>query len=320
MANALGIDVYEGSGNIDWTQVVMSGRVFASIKSAEGVNYRDSRYKSNYEGAGAAGVLRMTYIYAHPNDSPRGTVDNLLGAIAGTSPELGIALDLEVTDGVSNTQLQAWVDAFAADLSAKNGEAPLDYSYPAFIHGHKLRFGLSKSCGLWIADYGVTSPPQGMDWAFWQYSSTGRVPGVQGNCDLDEFNGDVTALKAWAKAKGAIGMPYPTVKATVDGKSYKAIAVNNEVYLVWTAFRDHGANLTKIAYGDVEIGGKKPPQVTQDGNTYIIYSALPHESYTRHADGSFAFSTKSQTLKTVNERPVSVTLTYPDGSTQTFKA
>jgi len=33
-------------------------------------------------------------------------------------------------------------------------------------------------------------------WTFWQYSQTGHAPGVNGNVDLDRFNGDAEQFRA----------------------------------------------------------------------------------------------------------------------------
>jgi len=50
----------------------------------------------------------------------------------------------------------------------------------------------------WIARWGSTAPS--VDWDFWQYSSTGKVDGVQGTgagyVDLDRFRGDLARLDA----------------------------------------------------------------------------------------------------------------------------
>lgn len=48
---------------------------------------------------------------------------------------------------------------------------------------------------LWIAHWGVQAPTlpadgwAGRGWAVWQHSSTGKVPGIQGNVDLDVLQG-----------------------------------------------------------------------------------------------------------------------------------
>ncbi|SFU71211.1 phage baseplate protein [Alicyclobacillus macrosporangiidus] len=93
---------------------------------------------------------------------------------------------------------------------------------------------------------------------------------------------------------------YPAVKATVNGKPYQAIAVNWVTYLIWTVARDTGCNLTKVAYGDVEINGVKPPQVTYNGNTYIQWSSIPtiDPNPTKASDGTWQFRTSAAAAST----------------------
>ncbi|MDK8193954.1 GH25 family lysozyme [Paenibacillus sp. UMB7766-LJ446] len=52
---------------------------------------------------------------------------------------------------------------------------------------------------LWIARYSNTKVPDDQpawkNWTIWQYSDAGKVPGITGNVDLNEFNGNLTELK-----------------------------------------------------------------------------------------------------------------------------
>lgn len=86
-------------------------------------------------------------------------------------------------------------------------------------------------------------------------------------------------------------MAYPSVPCQLNGKPYLAVAVGDVTYPIWTMARDAGVNLTNVAYGDVEINGSKPPQVTQGGNTFIEWSSIP--GITPHAlsGGGFNFTT-----------------------------
>ena len=52
-----------------------------------------------------------------------------------------------------------------------------------------------------FANYGATCPlmPSNFtQWKMWQYSSTGTVPGISGSVDMDEFNGSLSQLVAFA--------------------------------------------------------------------------------------------------------------------------
>ncbi len=82
---------------------------------------------------------------------------------------------------------------------------------------------------------------------------------------------------------------YNTIQAQVNGKNYLSIGVQARTYVIWTAWRDLGCNLTKTDFGDVEIDGVKPPQVTQEDNTYIDWYSLPNVHAIRLSDGGWNF-------------------------------
>jgi hypothetical protein len=60
---------------------------------------------------------------------------------------------------------------------------------------------------LWHAQYTSASCPTisdyWSDWAFWQFSSTGSVPGIGGNVDTNRFNGTEDDLRALAQSNRA---------------------------------------------------------------------------------------------------------------------
>jgi lysozyme len=55
---------------------------------------------------------------------------------------------------------------------------------------------------LWTPHYtesGCPGVPAGWKrWTFWQKTSSGRVPGIAGNVDMNDFNGDEAALQRFA--------------------------------------------------------------------------------------------------------------------------
>jgi GH25 family lysozyme M1 (1,4-beta-N-acetylmuramidase) len=53
------------------------------------------------------------------------------------------------------------------------------------------------NCPLWIANWGASwplVPPAWDTWSFWQWTSSGHIDGVSGNCDFDYFNGGYDRL------------------------------------------------------------------------------------------------------------------------------
>ncbi|GEO28034.1 hypothetical protein AAC03nite_38190 [Alicyclobacillus acidoterrestris] len=106
---------------------------------------------------------------------------------------------------------------------------------------------------------------------------------------------------------------YPAVQAQVDSKPYLAVEAgsNYATYLIWTVARDTGCNLTKVAAGDVEIDGKKPPQVYDGKNTYIEWSAIPtiDAHPVKDAKGVWQFKTKAKAVQPT-PAPAPVTHNY----------
>lgn len=51
---------------------------------------------------------------------------------------------------------------------------------------------------MWFARYDVQRPEdfsEWIEWKFLQYTSSGQVPGIMGNVDLNEFNGSINELE-----------------------------------------------------------------------------------------------------------------------------
>lgn len=109
---------------------------------------------------------------------------------------------------------------------------------------------------------------------------------------------------------------YPSVVVQLNGKPYAGVEVDGVTYVIWTLAKKVGADLTKVAYGDVEINGKKPPQVMQGGNTYIKWSYITG-IVAHKIEGGFNFSTglppqKVTTWQTYQNSGKPLPQTYPD--------
>jgi lysozyme len=87
---------------------------------------------------------------------------------------------------------------------------------------------------LWLAQYTSAAPtwPTGTwsVWTVWQYTDAACVPGINGPCDANEFNGSDASLLKWF---GPVGVPEPeaeiatiTLDLTVTGNAVVAISVN----------------------------------------------------------------------------------------------
>ncbi len=213
-----GIDVSTYQGMIDWPMVAASGRKYAIARIGDGLG-RDATFPRNWQGIKDAGMIRGAYQYFRPNSDPVAQADIVIAAVGRLGQgDLPVTCDVEASTApdaatyVAN--LHTWIDR----VQAATGKAPIIYT--GFYYWRD-RVGGSRDFAahpLWHAQYTSAACPNiadaWTDWAFWQYSSTGTVPGISGNVDLDRFNGTMEDLVRLAGGGewGAefVGQSFPT--------------------------------------------------------------------------------------------------------------
>ena len=218
-----GVDVasyqHPGGAAINWGQVASAGYRFAFVKATQGNYYTNPYFSSDYPAVEAACMFRSAYHFADPSASS-GTVqaDYLLNAAPYTADSLTLApaLDLENIQGqsfcygYSASGMVAWIAAFSNEVWFRTGRLPIIYTRAGWWNqctGNSTAFTDNP---LWVANYGSSSPtlPAGwVQWTYWQWTSTGHVPGISGNVDLSYFNGNVNALgpPTWSSLGGSLG-------------------------------------------------------------------------------------------------------------------
>ena len=123
----------------------------------------------------------------------------------GSKGELLPVLDLESTGGLSSTALVDWTKAFLGRVYATTGVRAVIYVSPNFWSTRLADTRWFADNGyqvLWIAHWTTGSPTVpasdwgSKSWTFWQYSSNGTVPGIDGRVDLDRYRGtDLTKVQ-----------------------------------------------------------------------------------------------------------------------------
>jgi GH25 family lysozyme M1 (1,4-beta-N-acetylmuramidase)/peptidoglycan hydrolase-like protein with peptidoglycan-binding domain len=247
--DAEGIDVSHWQGTIDWKQVAAGGISFAYMKATEGGTYVDPRYTTNTKAAHPVGILRGAYHFARPGDSysAQAQADHFVqhATVNGTLGELPPALDLEDAGGLSKDKLMAWVHSFVNRVQTKAGRGMVLYVSPAFAEAN-LNASL-KDIPLWVADWGVTEPPNfdgWTHWMFWQYTNQGQVSGVSGPVDRNVYAGSATALRsAESSASGGHVSVSPTKPTPTSHSAPQANAQASEPMLAEGAT---GNSVTKL--------------------------------------------------------------------------
>lgn len=196
-ASRLGVDVSSHQGSIDWVQVKAAGVDFAMIR----IGYRgygngelkvDERALENLQNATLAGLDVGAYFFSQAIDAEEAEEEArfLLEILDGFSLQLPIAYDWEYisdtarTANVDRDTLNACALAFGATI-ANAGYSPMAY-FNSDLANQMLNLVALQEAGypFWFASYSQElTCLYRVD--FWQYSSTGTVPGISGNVDLN---------------------------------------------------------------------------------------------------------------------------------------
>jgi GH25 family lysozyme M1 (1,4-beta-N-acetylmuramidase) len=186
-----GIDVSQSQGSINFTEVASSGVQFVFAKADQGT-FTDSQYATYKKAATGAGLEFGAYQVFEPNQDPVAQANKFLTDAALAAGNLIPVLDVETSGGLSPSALRQSVSSWLRTVQNALGVRPLIYTEKS-IWDSDVEAGLgAEGYPLWVASW--TAPPPALptewsNWEFWQYSPNGKVPGISGPVDLDEFNG-----------------------------------------------------------------------------------------------------------------------------------
>jgi GH25 family lysozyme M1 (1,4-beta-N-acetylmuramidase) len=190
---------------ISWTQVAGSGIQFAAVKATEGNYYLNPFYAADLAGARAARLAVIGYAFANPKPTcgtaasqAQYLVSHAGGTPGGRVPPL--MLDVEYNPyqggecyGLTPGAMVTWIRQFETRIKALTKHLPIIYTTRDWW-GTCTGGSTALAAGpVWAAAYTTAADPPvpagWTDWALWQYTSSGAVPGIAADrTDLDVLN------------------------------------------------------------------------------------------------------------------------------------
>jgi GH25 family lysozyme M1 (1,4-beta-N-acetylmuramidase) len=172
------IDVSHYQPSIDWQVAHSVGGVEAAwIKASEGTAWTDPMFETYRQQARAAGVKIGAYHFARQSE-PEREAANFLRVVGDGGTDLIPMLDVEIIKGTEAD----WI-AFWKTWRKIVGDS-FFYTYSAWLQKHPGLLNVVPVNRLWIAKYSNVQP---RTCAMWQYTSRGKVPGIQGSVDLNKW-------------------------------------------------------------------------------------------------------------------------------------
>ncbi|MGE0503034.1 MAG: GH25 family lysozyme [Rhizobiaceae bacterium] len=202
-----GTDVSKYQRSIDWSKAKASGISFAFIKATEGGDRVDDYFAEHWSRTRAHDIPRAAYhfyYFCRPASEQAEWFIRNVPRERGTLPPV---LDMEWNPqspscklrpdpATVRSEMRVWLSM----VERHYGRKPIIYTSVDFFDDN----GLSGFHGYpyWLRSVaGHPSEKYGSHpFTFWQYTGTGIVPGIDGDADINVFNGDWAAWRKWLKA------------------------------------------------------------------------------------------------------------------------
>ena len=195
-----GIDVSAFQGKIDWKKVKASGIDFAMIRLGyrgyeSGKLVEDQYAKANLKGAKEAGLRIGVYFFSQALNirETDQEIQFMLEILGDTKLDMPIVLDWEIpanTARTRNMDQQTLTDIqrhFCGQMRDRGYQPMIYFNWHQSEHLYVLHD--LEEYPFWLALYQdrMTYP-----WKveMWQYTDKGKVPGIQGNVDLNVYMPD----------------------------------------------------------------------------------------------------------------------------------
>lgn len=189
--NALeGIDVSAYQRDIDFSKVKNDGIEVVYIRSSAGNSYIDPYFRSNYEKAKENNLKVGFYhfVTARNSEEAREQARFFAHVVTSYTPDAFLVMDFEVFRGLSRDEVNQIALSFLETLTNLTNKKVMIYS-DAYNANRIYNKEISSSYPLWIAEYGPKEPTSTNweSWDGWQYTDKGRISGINGYVDRDEF-------------------------------------------------------------------------------------------------------------------------------------
>lgn len=194
-----GVDISHWQSHVNYTKLKEAGIEFVILKAGGSDKgfYKDSFFEENYESAKEAGLKVGAYYFVgrmfYGSESGAADANRFIEIIKGKQFEFPVYVDIETTDPRHKDLATEAAISFCETMEKAGYFVGI---YASDISGFKERLQLDRltAYSLWVANYS-REPVYAKNYAVWQHSSKGSLPGVSGCVDLNYSKTDFAVIK-----------------------------------------------------------------------------------------------------------------------------
>lgn len=187
-----GIDVSEFQGRIDWEKVKNDGIKFAILRVGYGMDMesQDDKYiERNISECERLGIPIGVYLFSYANtvNKADSEAEHTLRLIAGHKMPMGVWYDIEdnnTSGNVSKSTLTKIINKYCSIIKESGYKVGV-YASLNWLN-NKIESSVQEKYPIWVAQYNSECQYK-KDYIIWQYSSSGRVRGINGKVDMNYY-------------------------------------------------------------------------------------------------------------------------------------
>ncbi len=198
----VGIDVSQYQGQIQWNQVrTIEGAFpiqFVFIRATAGKDKVDAQFARNWKESKNNKLLRGAYHFYRPNENSLAQAALFIRTVTLRKGDLPPILDIEsLPKNQPMDSLKAGLRRWLTKVDQHYGIKPIIYTneryYEDFLQDDFSDFQ------FWIANYNFFAETMQDDWLFWQFTEKASIVGIEGNVDVNLYNGTPKMLNYLTK-------------------------------------------------------------------------------------------------------------------------
>lgn len=185
-----GIDISCWQDKVNYLELKAQGIDFAIIRCGFGKNIsqKDSKFEDHYAGLKYAGIKIGAYLYSYAStiEGAKAEAKNCLEFIKNKEFDLPIFYDLEdakTTGNASKQTITEMAKIFCEEIIKAGYQAGVYANLNWFTN--KINVKELEKYNIWLAQWGIEKHTADFKVDIWQYTSKGKIQGINGNVDLD---------------------------------------------------------------------------------------------------------------------------------------